>query len=183
MNFSPAGGGNPEADLNEDQIENDILSKADVLAKISALPSGPAYGDQNFGGDPEKGSTRGSYDANSVVLTLEFLSDSGTKFLVFLLRISMLLSLILLFLQLWWKLANDVDTLAYNDTMLVINLVVAIASVLLLLLAGGFYLFGIYKVRKENKRWNARRRRYCILGGLNLLFQFISSVSLSIFMS
>ncbi|KAL4539236.1 hypothetical protein Ndes2437A_g02202 [Nannochloris sp. 'desiccata'] len=175
MNFSPAGGGNPEADLNEDQIENDILSKADVLAKISALPSGPAYGDQNFGGDPEKGSTRGSYDANSVVLTLEFLSDSGTKFLVFLLRISMLLSLILLFLQLWWKLANDVDTLAYNDTMLVINLVVAIASVLLLLLAGGFYLFGIYKVRKENKRWNARRRRYCILGGLNLLFQFISS--------
>lgn len=173
---SREGGRNPEADLDEVEIE-DNFQERDVLAKVSALRSGPAYADQNFGGDPERGSTHGSYDADSVVLTLEFLSDRSAKFLLLLLRLSMLLSFILLILQLLWKLAHDANTLAYNDELLVINLVVAILVILLLLVAGGFYLFGIYKARKQNKRWNARRKRYCILGGLNLLFHFITLVS------
>lgn len=152
------------------------------LAKISALPSGPAYADMNFGGDPENGGfTGGSYAADSVVLTLEFLADRSSKFLIFLLRMSMLISFILLVLQLWWKLSHDASTLAYSDTILIINVVVAVMSVSLLLLAGVFYVFGIYKANKEGKRWNSRRKRYCILGGLNLLFQFLVSVSFSFY--
>lgn len=176
MVFPRKGGRDPEADLDGDQ--NDIL-EAHVLAKISALPSGPAYADQNFGGDPEKGITQGSYNADSVVLTLEFLSDRSAKLLLLLLRMSMILSLVLLILQLWWKLSNDASTLAYNDALLVINLVVAVFVLSLLILVGGFYLLGIYKTRKGNKRWNARRKRYCILGGLNFLINFMMSVSLS----
>jgi hypothetical protein len=154
-----------------------MVNDPEYLAKISALPSGPAYADQNFGGDPEKRAfRRSSYAPDSVVLTLEFLSDGSTKFLIFLLQMSMIASFVLLIIQLWWKLANDASTLAYSDTILFVNVIVAIASVVLLLLAGGFYLYGIYKANKEKKRWNARRKRYCILGGMNLLFQFIISV-------
>lgn len=173
MVSSRKGGRDPEAYLDGDE-KNDILEKA-----FSSLPSGPAYTDQNFGGDPEKGSTQGSYTANSVVLTLEFLSDGLTKLLLLLLRASMLFAFILLILQLWWKLSNNSSILAYSDAVLVINLVVSILVLLLLILVGGFYLFGIYKARKENKMWNARRKRYCVLAGINLLFQFILSVSLS----
>ena len=154
-------------------MEND----PEYLSRISALPSGPAYADQNFGGDPEKGAFhRSSYASDSVVLTLEFLSDEATKVLYFLLRMSMIAAFILLIIQLWWKLSNDASTLAYSNTILYVNVIVGIASVVLCLVAGGFYLYGIYKANKEKKRWNARRKRYCILGGMNLLFEFIISV-------
>jgi hypothetical protein len=176
METSSGGGGiPPESNFKEGSTTNDFDGK--YLAKISTLPSGPAYADQNFGGDPEKGGTRGSYNADSVVLTLEFLSDRGAKFLILLLRMSIVLSFALLIVQLWWKMSNDATTLAYNDTIILVNLIVAVGSVLLLLLAGGFYLFGIYKAIKLEKKWSARRKRYCILGGINLLFQFFISVS------
>ena len=74
---TPPGAGENDPNLDEGSIDW-AKKHADYLAKISALPSGPAYADQNFGGDPEKGvSTRTAYSADSVVLTLEFLSASS----------------------------------------------------------------------------------------------------------
>jgi hypothetical protein len=180
MDSSPGEGGNPEPVQDDRSASKVTNSNAAYLAKISTMRSGPAYADQYFGGDREKGTSRASYSADSVVLTLEFLSDSGAKFLILLLRLSMLVSFTLLILQLWWKLSNDKTTLAYNDTIIVVNLVVAVLGMSLLLVAGGFYLFGIYKAIREKKRWNSRRKRYCILGGFNLLFEFLISVSFSV---
>jgi hypothetical protein len=182
MDTSRGGGG---IELNIDEKPIDWEQKhAEYLAKISALPSeiSPAYADQNFGGDPgdpEKGvqGSRGSYSADSVVLTLEFLSDGGAKVLIALLRLSMLLSLILLIVQLWWKLSNDKTTLAYNDTIIFVNLVVGMVAMALLLLSAAFYSLGIYKALQGKKKWNSRRKRYCILGGFNLLFEFLVIVS------
>ena len=78
-------------------------------------------GDQNFGGDVEGGNSGGLYGTEAVVLTIEFLTDTASKWLLSMLHLGMVLGCIMLGVQLWWKISNDPYTLVYDDTILIIN--------------------------------------------------------------
>lgn len=154
-------------------IENGKHGEADNLR---GLPSG-LFGDQHFGGDTEQGVQLESYSKDTVVLTLEFLSDGHAKLLVFLLRLGYLFAVVLLGIQIAWKIIDGSDAPVYNRKQFSFNTAVGVPSVAGALGIGCFYLFRIYKTWKQGMRWSRRRKRYCILGGISLLFEFLQAVS------
>ena len=115
-------------------------------------------GDQNFGGDVEGGNSGGLYGTEAVVLTIEFLTDTASKWLLSMLHLGMVLGCIMLGVQLWWKISNDPYTLVYDDTILIINTSVCSFSLAALFLVA--FLYSSRVVRNGGKRWTARRKRY-----------------------
>ena len=142
---------------------------------LEGLPSG-LFGDQNFGGDSEQGVHSDSYSQDTVVLTIEFLSDSHARLLVFILRLGYLLATALLAVQISWKIIDNQWTSLYIREEFFLNVVVGAASIIGISGVGSFYLYRIYKTWRQGMRWSHRRKRYCVLGGISLLFLLCASV-------
>ena len=160
----------------EEHPSNDTNEECESQsAEIAELPDG-IFGDQLLGGVSEKGILKASYSNESVVLTLEFLSNKHTKFLMVLIRMGILLGTALLGVEIWWRGSDNPADFLFQNTVFIINVSVAAPLIIMLLAVALFYLYRIYKVWRMGLHWSARRKRYCILGGINLLFEFLITV-------
>lgn len=144
-------------------------------SKFSDVPAG-LFGDRNFGGVSEVGVNKSSYSNDSVVLILEFLPNKPMKFLIFLNRMGVVLGTALLGLEIWWRASEDTAALLFEKTAFIINTAVAAPLITMLFAVAVFYLHRIYKAWRSVLQWTARRKRYCLLGGINLIFEFLISV-------
>ena len=120
-------------------------------------------GDDEAGGD------------DSIVLTVEFLSDTASRTLTYIFRIALLVTIALIVLQLYWRYVIDTQPFMYKPTLYIANTVVA--GFLLVCVTAGFvfYCNGIYKAWwKDRRLWHRRQRIYSSLGGCNMFFQLAS---------